>query len=127
MEFALFLIPLLLILFAIVDLGQAWYKKQMLVAATREGARYGAMYDSTGTVTSTAVENYVKANLQNAGFPNAATAVVNVVHPAPPATSQTGQDVKVTVTSYTAFWILGSLIPSLNSMSISASTVMRHE
>ena len=45
-EFALCLIPLLLILGGIIDFGQFWYMQSVLGAASREGARYVTRYDA---------------------------------------------------------------------------------
>ena len=46
-EFALCLIPLLLIMGGIVDFGQAWYMESVLATASREGARYATRYKTT--------------------------------------------------------------------------------
>lgn len=43
-EMALCLIPLVLLLGGIVDFGDAYYIKQVISNASREGARYGARY-----------------------------------------------------------------------------------
>ena len=50
-EFALLGTLLLFIFAGIIDFGHAWYLKQMITNASREGARYGVAYkvDSTAT------------------------------------------------------------------------------
>ena len=43
-EFALCLIPLLLVIAGIIDYGDAFYIKQVVTNASRAGARYGVRY-----------------------------------------------------------------------------------
>ena len=43
-EFAIIVPVFLLLTFGIVDFGHAWYMKQIITNASREGARYGARY-----------------------------------------------------------------------------------
>ena len=47
-EFALFLPVLLVILFGIIELGSAWYFKQVMVNASRDGARFASLYADYG-------------------------------------------------------------------------------
>lgn len=118
-EFALFFPLLALMLFAIVEMGGAWYSRQMIVNASREGARMGSMY---GDTTDAQVVSEVTQILQQAGFPG--TVAVNSTG----ASGSTGALVTVTVTSNYQFPVLSSLVPeSLATVQMQASTVMRHE
>jgi Flp pilus assembly protein TadG len=51
-EFALVLIPLLLIIFGMVDFGYAYYTKITVSNAAHEGARASALGDSSTEVTT---------------------------------------------------------------------------
>jgi Flp pilus assembly protein TadG len=52
-EFALTAGFLLLVMFAIVDLGRATYINTMLASAAQEGTRAGSFTDNTGTIVNT--------------------------------------------------------------------------
>jgi Flp pilus assembly protein TadG len=45
-EFAIFLPIFLILVFGIIDFGHAWYMKQLMVNASREGARYGTRFQT---------------------------------------------------------------------------------
>jgi len=120
-EFALFLPMLLTIIFAIVELGGAWYSQQMLVNAAREGARLGVAHQTEG-VTTQQVVTLVTNNLTTSGFPGAVTVTATNVE------SGTGAQVRVTVTSPYQFPVLGNLVPGLTGLiTLQADSVMRHE
>lgn len=66
-EFALCLIPLMLIVCGLIDFGQLWYLQSGLTIASREGAHYATRYTVDGAnqrlIPSQAdVESYVKTN-----------------------------------------------------------------
>ncbi len=118
-EFALFVPVLLMLIMGIIELGSAWYAKQMMVNASREGARMGAMYDSS---TNAEVEQQVQTLLTQAGFAG------NVTVSSTGAGGSTGDLVTVQVTANHPLSVLGSLIPELpQAITLTASTVMRHE
>lgn len=115
-------LPLLMILiFGIIELGGAWYAKQMLVNASREGARYGVLFSTSG-VTDADVEVMVENILTNSSYPG----TVNVVSSG--AAGTPGTLVQVDVTSQYTFPVLSSLVGiSPDGVTLQASTVMRHE
>ncbi|MBI4797736.1 MAG: pilus assembly protein [Desulfarculus sp.] len=120
-EFALFLPVFLVMIFGIVELGSAWYQKQMLVNASREGARLGSLLNdpsnSSAQVTAT-VTNYLQAS----GYPGAFQVVSTGTDGNP------GDQVQVTVTSQYQLPVLARLVPgSLASVTLRGVTVMRHE
>lgn len=120
-EFALFLPLLLVLIFGVVELGSAWYSKQMLVNASREGARLGALFNA-GDLTDSDVQNHVLVLLSDAGFPGSPTVTVSGV------ANSAGSPVSVQVESSYDLPVLGALVPAaLSTVNLSATTVMRHE
>jgi Flp pilus assembly protein TadG len=125
-EFALCLIPLLLILGGIVDFGQAWYMQSMLSTASREGARYATYYydpGSTGKTTPAAgrgVSGYLTDKYQTL-IPDIEVSLGGA------SSSQTqGAQVSVTVTAPKEWFFLGRLIPGLPDQ-LSSTTWMAME
>jgi len=118
-EFALILPILLTLVFGIIEMGSAWYSKQMLVNASREGARFGAMFNGADNAQVIAFVNQI---LTQAGFPGA----VEVTSSG--AGGSTGALVQVMITGQHELPVLGGLVPGLpSSINLQASTVMRHE
>lgn len=120
-EFALFLPVLLMVIFSIIELGNAWYSKQMLINASREGARYTSLYQDAN-ITEQDVVSQVQTQLNGAGYPYGYSVAVNGINGAP------GDQVSVTIDSPYQFPVLGALISNLQgSITLTATTVMRHE
>lgn len=118
-EFALFLPLFLILVFAIIELGSAWYSKQMLVNASREGARMGALFEG---VEDSEVEIFVANLLNTAGYPGTVTITSTG------ASGSTGTLVTVAVRSEHEFPVIGNLVPGIpSSLPLIATTVMRHE
>ena len=120
-EFSLLLPLLLLLVFGIIELGQAWYARQMMVNASREGARMGVLYSSTG-ITNQDVESHVNNLLTEAGFSFPIQVDCEGAEGSP------GDLVTVQVTTEYPFQVLGNLVPGVeHNLTLFASTVMRHE
>ena len=120
-EFALLLPVFLLLTFGLINLGSAWYAKQMLTSASREGARLGVLYSDEGT-TNAAVVAEVAQILTDSGYPN--DFLVEVTG----ADGFSGTPVTVRITSEHDLAVLGELVPGLpDTVTLSAVTVMRHE
>lgn len=120
-EFALFLPVFLLLTFGIIELGAGWYQKQMLVSASREGARMATLYSETG-ITALEVETHVNDFLSQSGFPGQPTVQVTGVD------GSTGDTVTVNITSPYTLPVLSALTGSVaGTINLSATTVMRHE
>jgi len=120
-EFALFLPVFLLLIFAVVELGSAWYAKQIMVNASRDGARMASLLNP-GDITNTDVETHVQGLLTTSGFPGSATVTSTG------ADGTAGDLVTVQVDSTYSLPVLGALAPgSLSMVNLSATTVMRHE
>jgi len=120
-EFTLLLPVMLLLLFGVPELAAAWCYKQMLVSASREGARLGSLY-SEPPLSNNDVVTYVVDQLDQSSFPGSVS--VNVTG----ADGSPGDTVRVEVSSSYQFPILSSLIPGVaGSMTLESVTVMRHE
>ncbi|MFH1058933.1 MAG: TadE/TadG family type IV pilus assembly protein [Pseudomonadota bacterium] len=120
-EFALFLPFFLTLVFGVIELGGAWYQRQMLVNASREGARAASLLNDASNGAAQ-VNALVRDYLTQSGYP----AAVNVVTSG--ADGSAGAQVTVTVTSNYQFPVLGNLVPgSLGAVTLRAVTVMRHE
>jgi Flp pilus assembly protein TadG len=120
-EFALCLPIFLLLLFAVMEMGSAWYYKQMLVSASREGARMASLLNDTSNGSSQVVTT-VKNYLTQSGFPGTPSVTVSG------ADGAAGTTVQVTATSPYHMPVLGRMVSStFASMTLSGTTVMRHE
>ena len=64
-EFALCLIPLLLIVAGIVDYGESWYMQSVLATGSREGARYATRYQTNPTTGARLVPNALNPTIQD--------------------------------------------------------------
>lgn len=118
-EFTLLLPLFLTFVFAIVELGSAWYSKQMLVSASREGARLGALFEGGD---DSEVEAFVANLLNRAGFPG------QVQVTSTGASGSTGNLVTVAIAGNHQLSVLGNLVPGVpSSLILNATTVMRHE
>jgi Flp pilus assembly protein TadG len=139
-EFALCIIPLLLIVAGVIDYGESWYMQSMLATASRAGARYATRYqtDSGGqrlalNSLSPTIQDYVlntsEQNGGNGGYglrallPNNADAAVTLRGPGYPA-GTVGASVSVTVTGEKYWLLLNHLIPGLTNPQLLASTTV---
>ena len=118
-EFAICCPVLLMIVFTIMEFGGAWYQQNMLVNASREGARLGSLYDD---VSPEEVENHVINILNQSGFSKDTSVEITGTY------SVSGGQVRVEVSASYDFPVLGSLVSDLaGSIMLSSVTVMRHE
>jgi Flp pilus assembly protein TadG len=133
-EFALCLIPLLLILGGIIDYGQVWYMQSVLGTASREGARYATRYQIDATTgarlapsaLSPSVSAYLTTNYASLLPTDASFAV----YPGDDgyATGSAGSQVSVQVTALKHWFFLHRLIPGLtNPQTLTSTTVMTCE
>jgi Flp pilus assembly protein TadG len=131
-EFAVIGPILVLLIAGILDFGHAWFMKQIVTNASREGARYGVTYRANATNTRVApnaynptIQNYIIQNyLTNSGLPSDAHPAVTLAGTGL-ATGASGAPLEVTVTATKTWWILSSLLPGLgSSQTLSATTVM---
>jgi Flp pilus assembly protein TadG len=131
-EFALCLIPLLLIVGGIIDFGHLWYMESMLATASQEGARYATRYTApsgtrlTPSSLSPTVSSYVTTTY-SALLP--ANADLKVIEGGDGYTSTTpGLSVSIQVTAQKYWFFISNLVPGLpNPKTLSSTTVMSLE
>lgn len=134
LEFALCLIPLLLIVGGIMDYGQLWYMESVIATASREGARYATRYQTDPTTgvrlapsaLTPSVQSYVSSNYAGL-LPSDANLKVIPGDTGYTSTTQ-GAPVKIQVTAEKYWFFLGNFLPGLqNPQLLSSSTVMSLE
>lgn len=119
-EFALLLPVLATLTFGMIDFGRMLWFQEVLVNATRTGARQGTLFNS-GNGTNE-IQGFVAQSLTNGGIPTAGLNVtVNGLG--------TGQGNPLTVTSTIPwqFMVVDSLIPSISTSQLQATVVMMNE
>ena len=126
-EFAVLLPVFLLLVFGIMDFGHAFYMKQMVSNASREGARYGVRYSgSKANTLNPSITTWVTSKYASLLPPNASLQVT------PGGVGYTsgfpGDALSVTVTATKHWWVVGSLVPGLGpTVAIPVTTVMTVE
>jgi hypothetical protein len=146
-EFAIIFPILMLLVFGIVDFGHAWYMRHMMSDASREGARYGTRYWTTGvyrvlpTNLAPSIQNFVlNTSVQNSNKGGwdlksrlPADADPQVFPEGPGATwsdpsNLAGKDLIVRITAKKTWFVLGKLIPGFgDSKTIIVTTTMTCE
>ena len=122
-EFSIVLGCLLLLITGIMDFGHAFFVKQIVTNASREGARYGVVYQEPRLSVSD-ITAKVKFYLEKAGLTDPSTAKVLV----DPGTGAAGSQLTVTVSSTKTWWIINYFVPGLgDTVEINAETRMRYE
>lgn len=136
-EFAVVLTLFLLLIGGVIDFGHAWFMKQVVTNASREGARYGITYrtdasgvriaPSTFTTSPPTIANYV---LTSAGYnltsllPSDAAPTVTCTGAGYTGTAK-GNPLTVTVTAVKHWFMISSFIPGFGSTkTLRASTIM---
>ena len=132
-EFAILLPVFLLLVGGIMDFGHAFYMKQMVSNASREGARYGTRYATNAagvhlipTAFSPSIASWVSSKYSSLLPADAALQVT------PGGAGYTsgiaGADLSVAVTATKHWWVVGSLVPGLGTTkAVSATTWMKVE
>ncbi len=147
-EFALLMPVLLLLLFGILDIGHYIYLKQIMVNASREGARYATVYqtDASGDRLlpknlNPSVENYIiNTSEENSGkggvglktlLPPNANPVITKSGPASSESNPSvvaGEDLTITITATKSWLLINNFVPNLGSgITLISSTNMRCE
>jgi Flp pilus assembly protein TadG len=122
-EFALILPILAVLLFGIVDFGRMLWFKEVLVSATRDGARMGTLYSSGNT--EAIIQGRVQTALVNGGM-----APTNLIVTAAgnPETMITGQPVTVISQVDWNYLVIDKLLPNgWASTQLQAAVTMLHE
>jgi len=122
-EFAIVLSCLLLLITGIMDFGHAFFLKQIVTNASREGARYGVVYQEPRLSVSK-ITDQVNIYLNSAGLTDPSTTTVVV----DPGTGAAGTQLIVTVNSTKTWWVINRFVPGLgDTVVIDAQTRMRYE
>jgi Flp pilus assembly protein TadG len=124
-EFALILIPLVVLIFGAIEFTTALYDKAVITNASREGARAGIVYDDPRRSNSDiidAVSSYCSDNMISLGGDSAiSTQIIR-------GGDQAGDPLTVRVTYTYTFLVLPNFITSLApGITMEAETVMRME
>ncbi len=135
-EMAIVLNLLLLLIMGMMDFGHAWYMRQLVINASREGARYAVVWRGTPPTRDAPVPDVSTWVLQNpptgsyglaALLPTDAQPTVTV-SPGDLTTAQTGDPVTVTVTAQKTWWVINNFVPGLpQPKTLMAQTIMRAE
>ena len=138
-EFALLLLPLVLLIGGGVDFGHAYYLKHIITAASREGARYGSQYHlnaATGSpyaanTLAPSISDYIKLPAPtglNYDSLLGSDANLSVTPGGAGYTSNTvGAILTVTVTATKHWFFLGGLMGFPNPQTLTATTAMTLE
>jgi Flp pilus assembly protein TadG len=138
-EFAIVLNLLILLIMGMLEFGLAFSMRQVIINASREGARYGIVYkvDAAGdriapaNLTPSIHDWVLSSSSGGLGLTSILPANANpaVTVSGTGATSgQTGSNLSVTVTCEYPFWLMDRLLPILGEkLQLTATTVMRVE
>lgn len=132
-EFALILMVLLLIVMGIIQFGFMFYTKYVITCASREGARYGAIYKTDATGDRLPPSSYVPSIEQvvrdyvNNLVSNADSLVTVQVGGDAYTTGAPGGDLVVRVICQNPWDLLSGLIPALSNITFQAETIMKVE
>ena len=119
-EFALLLPILATLTFGMIDFGRMLWFQEVLVNATRTGARQGTLFNSGNSQAQ--IQGFVAQSLANGGVPAAGlNLTVNGLG--------TGQGNPLTVTSSIPwnYMVIDGLIPALSTSQLQATVVMMNE
>lgn len=134
-EFAVTLMVFLLIISGIIDLGHAFYMRQVVTNASREGARYGITYrtDTNGhrvapTNFSPTIQSYLLTGyLASAPLPADADPQVTLAG-AGYATGTKGANLEVSVTANKTWFVVSHFVPGMgSSITLRAVSIMQCE
>jgi Flp pilus assembly protein TadG len=131
-ELAITLIPFLLIIGGIVDFGDAYYIKQIITNASREGARYGADYHTDPSGNPIIPENLKPsiASWVQSNYSGLLSASANL-SVTPGGTGYTsgvsGDQLTVTVSAQKNWIFLGGLLGFTNPQTLTATTTVTLE
>jgi Flp pilus assembly protein TadG len=134
-EFAILGTVFILFLGGIIDFGHAWYMRQVVTNASREGARYGVTYrtNSSGvrlapSAFSPTIETYLKNGyLANAMLPADAHPTVTPGGTGY-GTGTKGAPLEVKVAATKNWFFMPGFIPGIGDhVNLSATTVMQCE
>lgn len=125
-EFALILIPLVLLIFGIIEFSVILYDKAMLTNASREGARAGIVYAYPNRIGNAeiinTVNNYCSAHMISLGGSSSVNTTITR------GGNESGDPLTVSVSYTYTYLVLPNFIAALTSgINLQTQTVMRLE
>jgi Flp pilus assembly protein TadG len=129
-EFALILPLLLVLVFGIIDFGLALFDKAVITNASREGARAGMVFKvprMTDAEIRAVVQNYTSTHLVTFGSPNLQTTISRLDNDGLGGNTSSGDTLSVVVNYPYRYLVMDKLVPSLGSLNLRATSVMRYE
>lgn len=132
-EFALILMILLLIVMGVIQFGFMFYTKYVITCASREGARYGAIYKTDAAGDRLAPSSYVPSIEQvvrdyvNNLVTSANDQITVELGGDAYTTGAPGGDLIVRVRCQNPLDLLSGLVPALSNITFQAETIMKVE
>ena len=130
-EFALVLVPLLLIIFGFLQFGIALNAKIDSTHLTAEGARDIAVNQNPGLseTPATSMQNYLRSRADTDYLKLATVCVEYPTNPATSTSAKVGDPVRVTMARvYSILPIVGNnLVPQITSLNVTSEATMRLE
>ena len=131
-EFAIIGTLFLLLICGIIDFGHAWYMRQVITNASREGARYGITYTTNSSGVRIApnalnptIQNYILTRYLTTAMLSSDANPTITLGGAGLATGTKGAGVEVTVTATKTWFLVSGFIPGLGDhQTLNARTVM---
>lgn len=131
-EFALVVSALILLFAGILDFGHAWYMRQVITNASREGARYGIIYKTdtngnrfTPSALSPTISSYLLTTYKLPTLLPADASPKITVSGVGYTSTKKGDPLEVKVTATKTWFIVSNLIPGLGrQITLNATTVM---
>jgi Flp pilus assembly protein TadG len=132
-EFALVLPMLLVLVFGIVEFGNAWRHYQLITNTAREGARVAVLPSSTSTIVDSVIDDRLNGSGLDA---NQATVTLKILDFGDPSYSNSADP--VTIEYPYSFVFLGPIIDLMctgigcsggaySSVTLSSTSIMRNE
>ena len=125
-EFALILLPLVLLVFGTIEFSTLLYDKAMITNASREGARAGIVYSFPDRIADGEIVNvvstYCSDHMLSLGGDSSVSTTISR------SGNASGDDLTVRVSYVYQFLVLPSFIAALSGgLNLQAETVMRLE
>ena len=124
------ILPLLLMMFGIVELARAWFTQQLATAAVREAARAGAVVAVSADVSTIGVDK-IKAVLMAGGIKDDGSIVDPLVSVQPIMAGEppvpTGDSEVVASVTVKFKTVFPALLPMLQELNIRQTAAMRWE
>jgi Flp pilus assembly protein TadG len=131
-EFAIVGTLFLLLIAGVIDFGHAWFMKQVITNASREGARYGITYQTNTSgvrivpnTLSPTIQTYILTKyLSSASLPSDANPTITLGG-AGYTTGTKGSGLEVAVAATKTWFVVSNFVPGMGPQTtLSAKTVM---